>query len=95
MKKTLRMGDLLHLDDAVKKRLVTMVDSKNLVMEGSYNAAPISVDEMWAWLEKYAAIFKDYICDVGQYLACLLYTSTLSVKMGSRKVRRLSWTPKL
>ena len=75
MKKTLRMGDLLHLDDAVKKRLVTMVDSKNLVMEGSYNAAPISVDEMWAWLEKYAAIFKDYICDVGQYLACLLYTS--------------------
>ena len=24
---------------------------------------------MWAWLEKYAAIFKDYICDVGQYLA--------------------------
>ena len=69
MKKTLRMGDLLHLDDSVKKRLVTMVDSKNLVMEGSYNAAPISVDEMWAWLEKYAAIFKDYICDVGQYLA--------------------------
>ena len=69
MKKTLRMGDLLHLDDAVKKRLITMVDSKNLVMEGSYNAAPISVDEMWAWLEKYAAIFKDYICDVGQYLA--------------------------
>ena len=24
---------------------------------------------MWAWLEKYAAIFKDYICDAGQYLA--------------------------
>ena len=69
MKKTLRMGDLLHLDDSVRKRLVTMVDAKNLVMEGSYNAAPISVDEMWAWLEKYAAIFKDYICDVGQYLA--------------------------
>ena len=35
MKKTLRMGDLLHLDDAVKKRLITMVDAKNLVMEGS------------------------------------------------------------
>ena len=49
MKKTLRMGDLLHLDDSVKKRLVTMVDSKNLVMEGSYHSAPISVDEMWAF----------------------------------------------
>ena len=43
MKKTLRMGDLVHMD--------------------------ASVDEMWAWLEQYAAIFKDYICDVGQYLA--------------------------
>ena len=68
MKKTLRMGDLLHLDDSVRKRLTTMVESKNLVMEGSYNAEPISVDEMWAWLEKYAAIFKDYICDAGAYL---------------------------
>ena len=63
-----RMGDLLHLDDSVRKRLETMVDSKNLVMEGSYNADPIRVDEMWAWLEKYAAIFKDYICDAGAYL---------------------------
>ena len=68
MKKTLRMGDLLHLDEAVKKRLVTMVDSKNLVMEGSYGADPIGVEEMWAWLQKYAAIFRDYICDVGAYL---------------------------
>jgi adenylosuccinate synthase len=68
MKKTLRMGDLLHLDEAVKKRLVTMVDSKNLIMEGSYGAKPIDVEEMWAWLQKYAAIFKDYICDAGMYL---------------------------
>ena len=68
MKKTLRMGDLLHLDDAVKKRLVTMVDSKNLVMQGSYNADPIDVEEMWAWLQQYAAIFRDYICDAGAYL---------------------------
>ena len=40
MKKTLRMGDLLHLDDAVKKRLVTMVDSKNLVMEAATTQRP-------------------------------------------------------
>ena len=36
------MGYLLHRDDAVKKRLITMVDAKNLVMGGSYNADPIS-----------------------------------------------------
>ena len=64
MKKTLRMGDLLHLDDAVKKRLVTMVDSKNLVMEGSYNAAPISVDEMWAWVGAVCSHLQ------GLYLRC-------------------------
>ena len=40
MKKTLRMGDLLHLDDSVKKRLVTMVDSKNLVMEAATTPPP-------------------------------------------------------
>ena len=30
MKKTLRMGDLLHLDDSVKHRLQTMIEWKNL-----------------------------------------------------------------
>ena len=40
MKKTLRMGDLLHLDDAVKKRLITMVDAKNLVMEAATTPTP-------------------------------------------------------
>ncbi|MFI3169266.1 MAG: adenylosuccinate synthase [Faecalibacterium sp.] len=69
MKKTLRMGDLLHLDDAVKKRLATMVDSKNLVMQGCYDAPAIDLEETWAWCQKYAEIFKDYICDAGQFLA--------------------------
>jgi len=69
MKKTLRMGDLLHLDDSVKKRLATMVESKNLVMEGSYHAAPIDLEEMWAWCQRYAEVFRAYICDAGAYLA--------------------------
>ena len=68
MKKTLRMGDLLHLDENVKRRLATIVESKNLVMEGCYNAKPTDLEEMWAWCQKYAEIFKDYICDAGDYL---------------------------
>ena len=59
MKKTLRMGDLLHLDDSVKKRLVTMVDSKNLVMEGS----PVGQFYVWEWAgynEDGGSIFNDY-----------------------------------
>ena len=69
MKKTLRMGDLLHMDDSVRKRLATIVESKNLVMEGCYHAKPTDLEELWAWCEKYAAIFKDYMCDAGEYLA--------------------------
>ena len=33
MKKTLRMGDLFHMDEGVRKRLETIVESKNLTME--------------------------------------------------------------
>ena len=68
MKKTLRMGDLVHLDEAVKKRLATIVEWKNLTMEGIYGTQPISLEETWAWCQHYAKVFKDYICDVGDYL---------------------------
>ena len=69
MKKTLRMGDLYHMDEGVKKRLSTIVESKNLTMVNIYGQKPVSVDEMWAWCEHYAKVFAPYICDVGQYLA--------------------------
>ena len=36
MKKTLRMGDLAHLDDSVKKRLTTIATWKSLTMERVY-----------------------------------------------------------
>ncbi len=68
MKKTLRMGDLLNLDDSVKKRLATIVEWKNLTMENVYGTQPIDLEEMWVWCQKYAELFKDYICDAGAYL---------------------------
>ena len=68
MKKTLRMGDFCHMDEGVRKRLQTIVESKNLTMEKIYGQAPVSADEMWAWCERYAKIFAPYVCDVGQYL---------------------------
>ena len=68
MKKTLRMGDLLSLDESVKNRLATIVEWKNLTMQGVYGAKPIELEEMWAWCQKYAEIFRDYICDTGAFL---------------------------
>ena len=42
-KKTLRLGDLLHLDDqAVQYRLKTMLESKNLELAGCYHQEPMS-----------------------------------------------------
>ncbi len=69
MKKTLRMGDLLHMDESVRHRLSTMVEWKNLTMERIYGAKPIDLEETWRWCEHYAAVFRDYICDTGAYLA--------------------------
>mgnify|MGYP000217085220 FL=1 len=69
MKKTLRMGDLVHMDAGVRKRLETLVESKNLTMVNIYNQKPVSVDDMWNWCKHFQEVFGAYICDVGQYLA--------------------------
>ena len=69
MKKTLRMGDLLRLDEGRKRHLATIVEWKNLTLERVYGARPIDLDETWAWCEKYGEVFRDYICDTGEYLA--------------------------
>ena len=69
MKKNPRAwADLVHMDAGVRKRLETIVESKNLTMEKIYGQKPVSVDEMWAWCEKYSKLFAPYICDVGDYL---------------------------
>ena len=67
MKKALRMGDLLHMEDT-KKRLPAIVEWKNLTVEKGYGHEPISADDMVAWLEKYGLPFKDYICNTTEYL---------------------------
>ena len=45
------------MDAGVRKRLETIVESKNLTMEKIYGQKPVSVDEMWAWCEKYSKLF--------------------------------------
>ena len=69
MKKTLRMGDLVHLDEGRKRHLATIVEWKNLTLERVYGAKPIDLEEAWAWCRKYGEMFRDYVCDPGAYLA--------------------------
>lgn len=67
MKKCIRMGDLLY-PETYKKQLKNILSWKNLTITKVYGAEEVSYDEMLAWLDKYAAEFKDYICDTGIYL---------------------------
>lgn len=67
MKKTLRMGDLLH-QETLKERLNDLVEWKNLSVVGGYHHEPVSADEMYAWLEKYGMPFIPYIKDTTEYL---------------------------
>lgn len=67
MKKALRMGDLLYLDEN-KKRVEELVAFKNLTVQKVYGAPAVKFEEIWAWLTQYAQEFAPYICDTGLYL---------------------------
>ena len=68
MKKAFRMGDLLH-KDTLKKRLADVLEWKNLTVEGGYKNAPVQVEEMFAWLEKYGTFFASFVCNTTEYLS--------------------------
>ena len=67
MKKAFRMADLIYFD-TLKKKVPSVVEWKNLTVEGGYRAKPIKADEMILWLEKYGLPFSDYITDTTRYL---------------------------
>lgn len=67
MKKAIRMGELLE-PDALKARLEGIVAWKNATFTGVYGAQPVSLDEVWSWLENYGGRLKPYLCDVSAYL---------------------------
>ena len=68
MKKAFRMGDLLHMD-TLKKRLADVLEWKNLTVEGGSKNAPVQVEEMFAWLEKYGTFFASFVCNTTEYLS--------------------------
>lgn len=67
MKKSIRMGDLLY-PELLKKRVESVVEWKNLTVRDGYKSTPVSAEEMYNWILKYAMPFKDYVCDTSEYL---------------------------
>lgn len=66
MKKAIRMGDLLHWD-TLRERLAGILEWKNLTVT-AYGHAPIELEDMMAWLEKFGKPFLPYICDTTDFL---------------------------
>lgn len=68
-KKTLRLCDLLHLEEtSVQARLQTMLEAKNLELGGCYHQEPMSYPALMAWCKAKAEEFGAYICDTGSFL---------------------------
>ncbi|MEE0204456.1 MAG: adenylosuccinate synthase [Oscillospiraceae bacterium] len=67
MKKTLRMGDLLH-PDTIRNRLGGLIEWKNLMVQGGYHHEGIKTEDMLEWLETYGNPWKDYIVNTTEYL---------------------------
>ena len=72
-KKTLRLGDLLHLEEeSVQSRLKVMLDAKNMELAGCYHQEPMSFPALLLWCRKQSELFAPYICDTGSYLSASL-----------------------
>ncbi len=67
LRKALRAGDLLELDN-LKDRIRDYIDYKNLTVTKLYDAPALSFDAVWDNLKRHAEEFGPYIVDTGTYL---------------------------
>lgn len=68
MKKTLRMGDLRHLDE-LYERIDGMVEWKNLMVAGGYGHEAIKTEDIIAWLREFGLPFVDYVKNTTDYIS--------------------------
>lgn len=66
-KKTIMMGELLHMD-YLRARLKDILDWKNLIIEGVYGAEKLGFDELMNWVETYGAKLAPFVCDTAKFL---------------------------
>ncbi len=67
MKKTVRMGDLLH-PELLPEKLADLMEWKNLIVNKGYGHEAISPEAMLEWLNTYAMPFVPYITNTTKYL---------------------------
>ena len=67
MKKTVRMGDLLH-PELLPEKLADLMEWKNLTVNKGYGHEAITPEAMLEWLNTYAMPFMPYITNTTKYL---------------------------
>ena len=67
MKKTVRMGDLLH-PETLPEKLTDLMEWKNLTVHNGYGHEIIAPEAMLEWLNAYAMPFVPYITNTTKYL---------------------------
>ena len=67
MKKTVRMGDLLH-PELLPEKLADLMEWKNLTVNKGYGPEAITPEAMLEWLNTYAMPFVPYITNTTKYL---------------------------
>lgn len=67
MKKTVRMGDLLH-PEPLPEKLADLMEWKNLTVNKGYGHEAITPEAMLEWLNTYAMPFVPYITNTTKYL---------------------------
>lgn len=65
----LRVGDLTLPDDILKKRLETIVEQKNPVLEKAYGLPPLNAEELFTICQEYRTILDEFITDTDEILA--------------------------
>ena len=66
-KKGIQIGDLLY-PETFRKHLETVLDWKNLYLQGVYHVPAHPIEELAAWADTFGTPLKPFICDVSDYL---------------------------
>ena len=67
LKKALRMGDLFQ-PEALRERLPSILDWKNLTLTEVYHAEGCTVEKIMDWLKTYGEPLMPYVCNAGAFL---------------------------
>ena len=66
-KKTILLGELIY-SKHLKEHVKDLLEWKNLILKGVYNADPIELEKLYKWVEDYTEKLRPFICNTGKLL---------------------------